>query len=178
MSPRALLSSIILGIAAASSACATATVGTGPEPKGDGGANTAKADGGVKKEAGPTSPPDAGGPTLDDSGTTVIDDSTCAGDSTRAQCEQCCLGVHPSGYAVYHQELLACACQSQGACATECATELCAQKPTTTGDACEQCITSALTQGGACYDGVANACQADTDCTALFQTCIPPCETK
>ncbi len=52
-------------------------------------------------------------------------------------------------------------------------------QPTTPGDACETCINTSLTQGtGACYDGIAAACQGDTDCTALFSTCIPPCEGK
>ncbi len=177
MSPRPLLV-VILGIAAASSACATAVVGTEPGPTAD--AQAPKTDAGAKKEAGPANTtPDAGSSTQDDSGTTTaLDDSTCAAESTKAQCEQCCLKVHPSGYDVYHQQVVACACQSPAACATECASELCVNQPTSTGDACEQCITGALTQGGACYDAVANACQSDKDCTTLFQTCIPPCETK
>jgi hypothetical protein len=161
--------------------CATGAVGT---DVGDA-APSASKDAGGKDAVTPKQVPDAGSsqtdagqqPT-DDAGVTV-DDSTCAGQSTQAQCEQCCLTVHPTGYDVYHQELVSCACSSPGACATECATELCANQPTTTGDACEQCITASLTQGtGACYDGVAVACQGDVDCTALFGTCIPPCESK
>jgi hypothetical protein len=84
--------------------------------------------------------------------------------------------VHPSGYKVYQQQLNDCACTSPGACATECASELCANQPTTPNDACSTCITNSLSSAGACYQGVANACQGDSDCTALFGTCIPPCE--
>jgi len=167
----------ILGLAGAS-ACATAVVDPGPGAAA-GDAQAPKSDAAPTKDAATKAVPEAGaGPTFDDAGTTVVDDSTCAADSTRAQCEQCCLGVHPSGYAVYHQTLLACACQAPAACATECATELCVQKPTSTGDACEQCISASLAQAGACYGAVANSCQSDVDCTALFQGCIPPCETK
>lgn len=176
MSPRTIffLASIL---APATSACATAVGSSSPGPVGDAQApkDSGKTDAAVKP---PPPSSDAGNPTQDDSGSTIVDDSTCAADSTKAQCEQCCLSVHPSGYAVYHQELLSCACQSPGACATECANEFCVQQPTTTGDACEQCITSSLAQSGACYSGISSTCQADTDCTALFQTCIPPCETK
>jgi hypothetical protein len=173
---------LVAVIAGFASACATAAVSSEPPEKSDGGATGAKGDGGSgggKSDAGVKTPPDSGGgPVTDDGGTTVVDDSTCATSSTRQSCEQCCLNIHPTGYDVYHQELVSCACQAPGPCATVCATEFCVQKPTTPGDACEQCITGSLAQGAACYDGVANACQSDTDCTALFQGCIPPCETK
>ncbi len=141
-------------------------------------AGATKDSGGKKLDAGsPT--PDSGSTTTVEAGGPPPDDSTCAGEGTRNDCEQCCLLVHPSGYGVYHAELTTCACSSPGACATECATELCASAATTPGGACETCITASLTQGsGACYDGVSNACQADVDCSALFTTCIPPCEGK
>jgi hypothetical protein len=124
----------------------------------------------TSNDAAPVQPTNDGG--------TPLDDTTCAAQTSKGQCEQCCLTVHPSGYKVYQQQLDGCLCNSPAACATECASEVCANKPTTPGDACEQCINASLTQSGACYNGVANACQGDTDCTALFGTCIPPCETK
>jgi hypothetical protein len=140
-------------------------------------------DSGANKDAGTTPKKDAGGPSTQDSGTTPVDDggtplddTACAGQTTRSACEQCCLTVHPSGYKVYQQQLVDCACSSPAACASECATELCVQKATTPNDACSTCITQSLQSTGACYQGVANACQSDTDCTALFGTCIPPCE--
>lgn len=173
--------SLIITLALATSACATSVDSgqgsdAGPSSQADGGA---KDSGSVKKDAGSsTSTGDSGTivPT-DDSGA-PMDDSTCAALTTKGQCEQCCLKVHPSGYTVYHQALNDCTCTSPGACATECANEACANKPTQTGGACEQCITASLGQSGACYNAVASACQADGDCTALFSTCIPPCESK
>lgn len=159
--------------------CATAVgsgegTDAGPVSK-DGGAS--KDSGTPKKDAGSSST-DAGDIQPTDDAGAVVDDNACAGQTTRGACEQCCLKVHPSGYKVYQQELVDCACNSPAACATECANELCASKATTPGDACEQCINGALASTGACYNGIANACQADTDCTALFGTCIPPCEGK
>jgi hypothetical protein len=143
----------------------------------------------VTKDAGndaaKKTPPEAGTPPQMDSGSqggdasVPLTDMTCAGESTKPVCEQCCLKVHPTGYNVYHQALQSCVCTSPGACASECATETCMNQPTTSGDACTTCITASLMQStGACYNAVATACQGDTDCTALFQTCIPPCETK
>ncbi len=165
-------------ILALASGCATAIggsqttddAGTVPAP------DAAKDSGPVKKL------PDAGNPSSDAATTadssTPPDDSTCAAQTSKAQCEQCCLTVHPTGYSVYHTQLVGCACNSPAACATECQTELCNNQPTTSGDACETCITASLTQTGACYNAVSTACQGDVDCTALFSTCIPPCETK
>jgi len=117
------------------------------------------------------------GYSADDSGA-PLDDNACGNQSTRNQCEQCCLTVHPAGYKVYQAQLDDCVCNSPGACATECANEVCANQPTTPNDACSTCIQNSLSSTGACYQGVANACQADSDCTALFGTCIPPCENK
>jgi len=164
-----------------SAGCATAVTQStddGPPPSGDAGA---KPDSGTPKKT-----PDGGTQTTQDSGSTTgddaappLDDSTCAATSTKADCEQCCLKVHPTGYDTYRQTLDSCVCTSPGDCAADCATEVCANQPTTTGDACESCITASLTQGtGSCYDAVNAACGADVDCTALFSTCIPPCESK
>ena len=169
-----LLSAVLLA-----SGCAVGT-GNGVEDAGPPLTADSGHDAGGKK-----TPPEAGSP-QNDSGTVqgsdaavMPTDMTCAAEATLGSCEQCCLTVHPTGYMTYHQALQACACSSPGACATECATEMCANQPTTTGDACETCITSSLMQGtGACYMPVDTACQADSDCTTLFQTCIPPCESK
>lgn len=167
-----------------STGCATgaSSASDSPPPSSSGDAGAPKKDAGSSK-----TPPDSGAPSTDDSGTstdddggtTTTDDSTCAATTTMSDCEQCCIKVHPSGYDVYHQELIDCACTSPGDCASACANEACANQPTTSGDACEQCMTAALTQGtGSCYDGVSAACQGDVDCTALFGTCMPPCESK
>jgi hypothetical protein len=159
--------------------CATA-VGTTSEDAG----TTQTADA-AAKDSGKKTLPEAGNPPPDDSGTSNDDssvpltDSTCSGESTKAQCEQCCLKVHPGGYNTYYQALQSCACLSPGPCASACSTELCASQPSTTGDACDTCVNGALTQStGACYNDVAASCQSDADCTTLFSTCIPPCESK
>ena len=166
-------------VLALATGCATA-VGS---DEGDAGPATSK-DAGASKDSGPPKK-DAGSPTTQDSGTppvddsgTPLDDNTCGNQTSKNQCEQCCLTVHPSGYKVYQLELDDCVCNSPAACATECANEVCANKPTTPGDACSTCISNSLSSTGACYQGVANACQSDSDCTALFGTCIPPCEQK
>jgi hypothetical protein len=172
-----LISLIIIALA---TGCA---VGTTPV---DGTDNTSDAGGG-QKDAGThdsanapaqdSSAPDTS--TGDNDAAPVVDDSTCAAKSTKLDCEQCCLGVHKPGYAVYDTALKGCACGSSGACATECATEYCAGKSPAQGDACYTCINNALAPStGTCYGAVGTACTADTDCNTLFQTCIPPCETK
>ena len=174
----------LLEITLAVSLCGCATAATSSnENTTDAGASkdaaSSNKDSGTKKvaDAGATSTDDASTTDFDSGG--PIDDTTCEAQTSKSQCEQCCLTVHPTGYDVYHQELVSCACTSPGPCASDCATELCANQPTTPGDACETCINASLTQGtGACYDGIAAACQSDTDCTALFSTCIPPCESK
>ncbi len=169
--------SLVLVLATAG--CATAT---GSEEGGDAGPATSK-DGATKdsgspakKDAGSLTSNDSGPTQSDDGGAPPPDDSTCSSQTTKNQCEQCCLTVHPSGYQVYQQQLDDCVCNSPAACATECANEVCANQPTTPNDACATCVANSLSSTGACYQAVANACQADTDCTALFGTCIPPCE--
>lgn len=162
------------------SGCATAVSGSNDET--DAGKTTSTKDSGTttSKDSGSTKVYDAGNAndaatsTDDDSGT--IDDSTCAAQTTKAQCEQCCLTVHQEGYQVYNSTLTQCACQSPGTCASDCASEACANQPTTQGDACDTCMTNALSSSGDCYDAVSTACQGDPDCTELFETCIPPCE--
>ena len=168
-------------VLALATGCATATgsdEGDAAPPSKDGGTTSKDSGSTVKKDAGSSTTQDSGTlPPTDDSGTT-IDDNTCSNQPSKSQCEQCCLTVHPSGYKVYQAQLNDCVCNSPAACATECANEVCANKPTTPNDACGACITNSLSSTGACYQGVANACQADSDCTALFGTCIPPCEQK
>jgi hypothetical protein len=164
----------------ATAGCATAA---GSEEGGDAGPATSK-DGAAAKDSAAPAKKDAGSPSTNDSGPVQTDedsgappdDSTCSSQTTKNQCEQCCLTVHPNGYAVYQQQLDDCVCNSPAACANECANEVCANQPTTPNDACSTCISNSLSSNGACYQAVANACQADTDCTALFGTCIPPCE--
>jgi len=174
---------LVFGSLLAMTGCATAVGGNTSEnnedaapPKTDAGASDAL----VKKvppEA--STPQNDSGSTSDDDGSTPATDSTCAGESTQSTCEQCCLSVHPTGYNTYFQALQTCACTSPGVCATDCATEACAGNPTTPGDACDTCMNGALTQGtGACYTAVDTACTGDPDCTDLFMTCIPPCESK
>ncbi len=162
-------------VSLATSGCATAVGVSTPEDAGTSTAVDAAKDAQPKKvptEAG-TPPSDSGG---NDSSTPPTD-VTCAGESTLNACEQCCLTVHPEGYSVYQMALMPCVCTSPGACATECQSEACANQPVTTGDACDTCITAALNQNtGACYSAVSTACQGDSDCTDLFGTCIPPCE--
>jgi hypothetical protein len=173
----ALVSSLFV-IVLGTSGCAT---GVGVSTEDDGGVAPKEADAAAKDAAPKKVPNEAGAPANDSGGnndsSTPPTDSTCASESTLSDCEQCCLTVHPEGYSVYDGALIPCACTSPGACATECATELCNNQPVTSGDACDTCITGSLNQNtGACYSAVAAACQGDSDCTDLFGTCIPPCE--
>lgn len=161
--------------------CGCANAVTSPEEGNDGGVTSSKDSGSSQSKDGGSKVYEASAPTNDsgpiteeDSGT--IDDTTCASQTSKAQCQQCCLTLHAEGYQVYDSTLNTCACQSPGACASECANEACANQPTTAGDACDTCMNQALTSTGACYNSVASACQGDPDCTTLFGTCIPPCE--
>lgn len=155
--------------------CATAVMPddtTSSTPADAGSKAPAKDGGAVQKDAGSNAQPDSS-TSGDDAATTPVD---CSQSSTKSSCQQCCVSEHKPGYAVYTKTLTACACQSPGACVSECGTEYCAQKPTSPNDACETCLNAALTpNSGACYDPIATACTGDSDCMDLFQTCIPQC---
>jgi hypothetical protein len=170
------LASGLFVIAIGTSGCATAAGISTSEDAGTSPSVDAAKDTGQPKKV----PEEASTPTNDSGGndaTTPPSDSTCAAESTQNDCEQCCLTVHPEGYSVYNAALTPCVCTSPGACTSECQSELCSNQPVTPGDACDTCITAALDQNtGACYNAVATACQGDSDCTDLFGTCIPPCE--
>jgi hypothetical protein len=107
-------------------------------------------------------------------------DAQCAMLSTNQACFDCCATNHMHGYQTFQTALTNCECTSPGACKTQCATEYCAMKSPTTGDACDTCITGNFTpDAGAsgCYDPVATACMGDPDCVAMYsQTgCVSAC---
>ncbi len=104
----ALITSVGFFALAFATGCATA-VGT---EGGDAGPSPASKDGGTS-DSGPAKKDAGSSSTQDDSGTITptddagqpLDDTACSNLTTKGQCEQCCLKVHPSGYDVYHQAL-------------------------------------------------------------------------
>ena len=177
-----LVSLISLAVAVSGVACAVGTMpvdATSSNPD----AGASQKDAGHDGASAPQNGQDAGAPDAstpgDQDSSTPVDDTACGAKTTQTDCQQCCLGIHKAGYSVYDVALKGCACGSTGACASECATEYCAGTSPTMGDACYTCINNSLAPStGACYGAVGTACTADTDCTDLFQTCIPPCEGK
>jgi hypothetical protein len=160
------LSSIVTltGLVVACSSTTTTVTGT----------DTPTDEGGTK-EAG-SSVKDSGG-TLEDTGTgTATGDKACATETTLQACGTCCIGNHKSGYTIFQNSLLACACKGTGAdggapCATECASTICAATPKNADATCTTCLQASIGSGGACLDQLTADCTADADCVAE-QTCV------
>ncbi len=128
------------------------------------------------KDTGTTAKKDAAAPTQVDSGTggtggggtTTNPDDQCPG---AADCIDCCVTNHMTGYETYLTAFLGCACQTS-VCKTECAATICAATPANPDAKCDACLNG--TKTAVCDAPVQSACSADTDCTALMgcaQTC-------
>jgi len=132
----------------------------------------------------PYSTPDTGAPVFDsgfsadsvvisppiDSGMTYEGgiDPACAAEGTVSACAECCGTGEPSGVNTLNAAIQACACGTTGACASECATEVCASIPATEGDACYTCLSAALATTGPCDTPVHTTCTADPSCSAYL----------
>jgi hypothetical protein len=165
----ASVAALIGSVAACSSTTTTQTTVD------DGGA---AADGGTSKDAGK----DTSTTEPEDSGTPTDPDKACAAEATLPACGQCCVTNHPSGYKVFQDSLLGCACTGTGAdggapCAADCANTACMSPPGQPDAKCNACLQGSVGQTGACNDAVGTACGGNPDCLAQ-QKCIAPCQTK
>lgn len=121
--------------------------------------------------------------TTEDTGTgTGTDDKACGAETTLQACGTCCIANHKTGYTVFQDSLLGCACKGTGAdggapCATECGSTICATTPKNADATCNTCLQASVGQGGGCQEQVSTDCTADTDCLAE-QKCIAQCAGK
>jgi uncharacterized membrane protein YgcG len=95
---------------------------------------------------------------------------------TGAACTTCCNQQYSAGLRAFTTDVQTCDCGTSGPCASACATEFCAGKPTATGDACDTCIRNSLEQdaGGQCLASVASACEQNASCVA-YLACATAC---
>jgi len=151
---------------------------------GGGGGGTSGAGGGdagmysYGTDTGSYTPPDSGTGVLPDTGTVFptadsglpIDASptSCAATGTMSACAECCGSLNPTGVTTLNSAIQACACGATGTCSTECATEVCADIPATSGDTCFTCLSTTLASSGPCYTSVQTACTADPGCSAYL----------
>jgi hypothetical protein len=105
-----------------------------------------------------------------DAGAADANDSQCFAASTCQGCIACCVSDHPTGYATFQAALTSCACGATGACQSACASEYCAGKNPTPGDACDSCLSGVLENeaGPSCVAQVVAACENDLTCLALY----------
>ncbi len=153
-------------------ACSSTTTVTGTD--------TSTPEGGAKE--GGTTVKDSSTTTDEDTGTTTTGDKACGEEATLTACGTCCIANHKSGYTIFQNSLLACACKGTGAdggapCATECASTVCASTPKNADATCNTCLQGSISSGGACLDQLSTDCSADTDCVAE-QTCVTQCKGK
>lgn len=158
-------------VTACSSTTTTETVIDGGSAAGDGGG------GGTGKDAGSDS-----STTGTDSGTTTDPDEACAQEATLQACGTCCVTNHPSGYKVFQDSLIGCACTGTGAdggapCAADCAATACKTPPAQPDQTCNTCLQGSVGQTGACNAAVLSDCSASPDCLAQ-QKCVTPCQSK
>ena len=166
--------SSIVSLAGLVVACSSTTTVTGTD--------TPTPEGGTK-ETGTTTPKDSGTTTEEDTGTgTGTGDTACGKEATLQECGTCCITNHKSGYTVFQNSLLGCACKGTGAdagapCATDCASTICAATPKQPDATCNTCLQGSVAMGGACQQQVSDDCTADTDCVAQ-QKCVSQCQGK
>lgn len=183
------LTAIVLAVM--SNACASGATDAPAHRGGPAGLDTVnggEADGGGGDTGGYTySAPDSGSPVTPDAGSGVALDSgtmsptvdsgaatdtgsavTCGASATQSACAECCGSLNPAGVSTLNTAIQACACGTSGTCATECATEVCADIPASSGDACFTCLSAALATSGPCYASVQAACTADPGCSAYL----------
>jgi hypothetical protein len=158
----------LTGLVGACSSTTTTTTGT----------DTPTAEGGTKE----------GGSTVKDSSTATEDtgtttgDTACGKETTLQACGTCCIANHKSGYTIFQNSLLACACKGTGAdggapCSTDCAATICAATPKNADTTCNTCLQTSIGNGGACQEQLTTDCAPDADCVAE-QTCVAQCKGK
>ena len=134
------------------------------------------------KETGTTAK-DSSTTTTEDTGTgTPTGDEACGAETTLQACGTCCVTNHKTGYTVFQDSLLGCACKGTGSdggtpCATECATTICAASPKNPDATCNTCLQASIGAGGACQEQVTTDCSGNPDCLAE-QTCVAQCKGK
>jgi hypothetical protein len=145
---------------------------------GSGGGGSSSSGGGPVVGGGP------GGTGGTGSGATSIDSGAGIGDGgpTDAQCQRlspgescvsCCADLHANSYLAFINAIVRCECSADGGmgiCQAQCATEYCAMKNPTSGDACDTCLTTSLEvdAGGQCLTPVSDACGAGGPCDAYL----------
>jgi len=107
-------------------------------------------------------------------------DSACAAMATGDACGMCCDNNHAAGIKILDDAYGSCLCGASGVCQTQCAKSDCSMDQNapapTAGDACDKCEqTNAPGDGsGKCDKAADTACNADTDCAALYK-CYDSC---
>jgi hypothetical protein len=167
----ASLSALVATVAA----CSSTTITETPV---DGGGTTSEAGPG-NKDAGKE---ETGVVDEEDGSTTTDPDVACKQEATLNGCGLCCVTNHQSGYKVFQDALLGCACAGTGAdggapCATACGATACKSPPAQPDTACNTCLQESVGQTGGCNDAVASACTANADCLAQ-QKCVSGCQGK
>jgi hypothetical protein len=144
----------------------------GGSGSGSGGAGP---DGAEPDDAGSTTPGNDAttfdtGPGEPDTGNPV-NPGQCPGEPTLNACVDCCGSIYPTGYEQFVGDLEPCLCTDagSGACAAECAGEVCAgQLYSSTDDACEACVNQNTQPGdlggSSCFMQFMMQCKNDQDC--------------
>ena len=91
--------------------------------------------------------------------------TNCPSTTSQAACLKCCDDTNPKAVLFLNAQYETCACQSPGACATQCAASLCAGKTPQSGDACDTCLSG---QQDTCGNQAADACAADATCAQIL----------
>jgi hypothetical protein len=132
---------------------------SGPADAGSGGedASTSSEDANV----------DAGGNDSDDAGP----DPSCAAMDATA-CYSCCETAYSEGSQTFWNTLETCACNSPGACSSECGSNWCAGDEASS--ACETCLGNSEAMSGACNSPIVSACAADANCVE-YVGCMNAC---
>lgn len=167
----------LLGVVVAMSA-AGIVVGCGDSGSGGSGGATSATGTGTTTSSSSSSKASSGTGTSTASGT-----ATSSG--TGMSCQDTCISMHQTGYALLSQIVVEkCGCTNGGPCNTDCSGDAaCTDNMPNmglpmSGSACETCIQmqAAMGAGSQCVSGAAfdNACQNDADCSA-FVTCALGC---
>jgi len=93
--------------------------------------------------------------------------AACAAAADFNGCYTCCITTFPAGADFAYQRARECVCLDPGECGSACATEYCAEKPITSGSACDSCLHTSTCDPRP-------ACRADADCS-LFLGCYERC---
>ena len=124
----------------------------------------APVDGGAKGEGGASSDAGPNGAV-----------ASCQAMSTAGQCDNCCWGLHQTGFQVWQNAFDACVCVTPGTCRSKCQNSWCAGQDPSPGGSCDTCLNGA-TQ---CVQTADATCKNDPDCAA-YLACYygSGCDTK